>query len=121
MPNEKSSSWLSSKRFFWASVHTEYASALVSAGVSGGRPGSAWSLPWTRTAGGLFVVRCRSEPSSSTVFRSKSGNLNEKRIFQTWANVGSRCIGIPIFGCLQRRALPSLHNLAISTTQGFGE
>src|SRR5262245_19589786 len=40
-PNEKSSSRFSSKRCFWASVNTEYASRFVSDGDNGAKPGSA--------------------------------------------------------------------------------
>ena len=55
MPNEKSSSFDSSKRFFCMSVSTLYTSCLVSAGVSAGIS-SRSSSPWTRTCGGVSVA-----------------------------------------------------------------
>ena len=62
MPNEQSSSRVSSNRFFWPSVNTLYTSCRVSAAPSRGRS-SALSSPSTRTCGAEFVVMCRSEPS----------------------------------------------------------
>src|SRR5580658_7356229 len=70
-PNEKSSSRFSSKRCFCASVKTLYASALVSAAVSGARS-IGRNLPWTRTRGGLLVVMCKSLPPISIIFFNSS-------------------------------------------------
>src|SRR4029453_4738302 len=74
MPNEKSSSSVSSNRFFCESVSTLYASPLVSAGPSGGRS-SVCSLPCTRICGGVCVVMCRSDPFTSTSVCNSSGNV----------------------------------------------
>src|SRR5688572_15701375 len=74
MPNEKSSSSVSSKRFFCVSVITLYASCFVSVGVRSGRS-SRCSLPCTRTCGGLLMDRCRSEPCRSMVVFKSSGNV----------------------------------------------
>src|SRR5438093_2633341 len=74
MPNEKSSSELSSNRFFCASVSTLYASCLVSDGVRSVR-GSRCRCPCTRTCGGVFVVMWRSEPPISTSVFKSSGNV----------------------------------------------
>src|SRR3954471_8310113 len=74
MPNEKSSSSVSSNRFFCESVRTLYASPFVSAGPSGGRS-SICSLPCTRICGGVCVVRCRSDPLTSTSVCKSSGKV----------------------------------------------
>src|SRR5437868_10441494 len=77
-PNEKSSSRLSSKRCFCASVITLYASCLVSAGVNCGRS-SGCRCPCTRICGGELVVIWRSLPPISSMRRSRS--LNESAMF----------------------------------------
>src|SRR5688572_33506149 len=74
MPNEKSSSSVSSKRFFCVSVITLYASCFVSVGVRSGRS-SRCSLPCTRTCGGVLIDRCKSEPCRSIVIFNNSGNV----------------------------------------------
>src|SRR2546426_2194349 len=73
IPKEKSNSSVSSNRCFCASVNTEYASCLVSAGVSS-EYSSALSTPCTRTIGAEFVVICRSDPPCSVIFLSNSLN-----------------------------------------------
>src|SRR5687767_10738792 len=74
MPNEKSSSSVSSNRFFCVSVITLYASCFVSVGVRSGIS-SRCSLPCTRTCGGVLIDRCRSEPCRSIVVFKSSGNV----------------------------------------------
>src|SRR6185503_5420667 len=74
MPNEKSSSSVSSNRFFCESVSTLYARPLVSEGPSGGRS-SVCSLPCTRICGGVCVVMCRSDPLTCTSVCNSSGNV----------------------------------------------
>src|SRR3984893_7668872 len=76
-PNEKSSSRLSSKRCFWESVMTLYASCLVSAGVICGRS-SGTRCPCTRICGGELVVTWRSLPPISSSLFNRS--LNESDI-----------------------------------------
>src|SRR3954453_9961218 len=75
-PNEKSSSRFSSKRCFCASVSTEYARRLVSAALISGYPDSADKWPCTRTCGGEFVVKCRSDPPASVIFFRSSGSVS---------------------------------------------
>src|SRR5262245_49913193 len=74
MPNEKSSSRVSSNRFFCASVSTLYTSCLVSAGCKSGRS-RRFRCPCTRICGGEFVAMWRSDPSLSTIVFSSSGNV----------------------------------------------
>src|SRR3954470_14531321 len=74
MPNEKSSSIVSSKRFFCESVSTLYTSCLVSDGASSGNC-SRVRWPCTRTCGGVAVAMCRSDPSISTNVFSSSGSV----------------------------------------------
>ena len=76
-PKEKSSSRLSSKRCFCASVITLYASCLVSAGVICGRS-SGTRCPCTRICGGELVVMWRSLPDISINRFNRS--LNESDI-----------------------------------------
>src|SRR5438309_10661582 len=73
IPNEKSSSSVSSNRCFCASVSTEYASCFVSAADSSGYS-SGLSTPCTLTIGAELVVMCRSEPPCSIIFRNSSLN-----------------------------------------------
>src|SRR4029453_582860 len=75
IPNEKSSSRVSSKRFVCASVRTLYTSCLVSEGVSSGNCNRC-KCPCTRICGGVFVVMCRSDPSRSTVVFKSSGSVD---------------------------------------------
>src|SRR5258708_142923 len=75
MPNEKSSSFDSSKRFFCESVRTLYTSCLVSAGVNSGSCRRC-RCPCTRTCGGVLVAMWRSEPSISTSVLSRSGSVS---------------------------------------------
>src|SRR5688572_9692249 len=75
MPNEKSSSLVSSKRFFWASVSTAYDSDLVSVGVKSVCGAIFSSSPCTRTCGGELIDRCKSEPCISTACFNKSGRV----------------------------------------------
>src|SRR5262245_34689796 len=74
MPNEKSSSRVSSNRFFCASVSTLYTSCFVSAGCRSGRSRRC-RCPCTRICGGEFVAMWRSDPSRSTIVFSSSGSV----------------------------------------------
>src|ERR1051325_3986731 len=74
MPNEKSSSSVSSNRFFCASVSTLYTSCLVSAGCRSGRS-RRFRCPCTRICGGELVAMWRSDPSRSTMVFSSSGSV----------------------------------------------
>ena len=76
MPNEKSSSSSISKRFFWLSVSTEYASAIVSRGVSTCSTLAFTMSPSTRSFGRSPAVRCRSLAPLETISSRSARRLS---------------------------------------------
>src|SRR5437660_2931719 len=72
MPKEKSSSFSVSKRFFWFSVSTEYASDSVSLGVSCSSLAALMMSPSTRSLGRSPATMCRSEASFSIISSSSA-------------------------------------------------
>src|SRR5258708_9397216 len=72
MPKEKSSSFSVSKRFFWFSVSTEYASDNVSLGVSTSSLVALVMSPSTRSLGRSPATMCRSEASFSIISSSRA-------------------------------------------------
>src|ERR1041384_3289525 len=72
IPNEKSSSFSVSKRFFWFSVRTEYASDSVSLGVSTSSLDALVMSPSTRILGRSPATMCRSEASFSIISSSRA-------------------------------------------------
>src|SRR5829696_2926227 len=75
MPNEKSSSLVSSKRFFCASVSTAYDNDLVSVAFSSGWAVIFTISPCTRVCGTEPIDRCKSEPCISTICFKRSGSV----------------------------------------------
>src|ERR1041384_1126059 len=75
MPKEKSSSLSVSKRFFWFSVSTEYASDSVSFGVSTSSVDALVMSPSTRSLGRPPATMCRSEASFSIISSSSARRL----------------------------------------------
>src|SRR5688572_2792777 len=75
MPNEKSSSFSVSKRFFWFSVSTEYASDSVSLGVITSSDEAFVMSPSTRSFGRSPATRWRSEASFSIISSSSARRL----------------------------------------------
>src|SRR5712691_11322574 len=75
MPNEKSSSLSVSKRFFWFSVSTEYASDRVSLGVMTSSLEALTISPSTRSLGRSPATRWRSEASFSIISSSSARRL----------------------------------------------
>src|SRR5882762_9556377 len=75
MPNEKSSSFSVSKRFFWFSVSTEYASDSVSLGVMMSSLLAFTISPSTRILGRSPATRWRSEASFSIISSSNARRL----------------------------------------------
>src|SRR6266566_3962660 len=72
IPNEKSSSFSVSKRFFWLSVSTESASDSVSLGVSTSSVVAFVMSPSTRSLGRSPATMCRSEASFSIISSSSA-------------------------------------------------
>src|SRR6266536_5209232 len=72
MPNEKSSSFSVSKRFFWFSVSTEYARDSVSFGVSTSSTEEFTMSPSTRIFGRSPATMWRSEASFSIISSSRA-------------------------------------------------
>src|SRR6266850_3522290 len=72
IPNEKSSSFSVSKRFFWFSVSTEYASESVSLGVSTSSVEAFTMSPSTRSLGRSPATMWRSEASFSIISSSRA-------------------------------------------------
>src|SRR5262245_7248571 len=72
IPNEKSSSFSVSNRFFWFSVSTEYASDSVSFGVSTSSVDALVMSPSTRSLGRSPATMCRSEASFSIISSSSA-------------------------------------------------
>src|SRR5712692_1395738 len=85
MPNEKSSSFSVSKRFFWFSVSTEYARESVSFGVRTSSVEALTISPSTRSLGRSPATMCRSEASFSIISSSSA------RRFIGIASSPSRC------------------------------
>ena len=75
-PIEKSNSRCCSNLFICTSEMCEYASRLVSSGVSGSKPSRRTISPLTRTCGGLSTRRCRSEPPISIVVLRRSSRAS---------------------------------------------
>src|SRR5438093_36468 len=72
MPNEKSSSFSVSNRFFWFSVSTEYASDSVSLGVSTSSVVAFTMSPSTRSLGRSPATMWRSDASFSIISSSRA-------------------------------------------------
>jgi len=72
MPNEKSSSFSVSNRFFWFSVSTEYASDSVSFGVITSSVVALTMSPSTRSLGRSPATMWRSEASFSIISSSRA-------------------------------------------------
>src|SRR5437588_5810118 len=80
MPKEKSSSLSVSKRFFWFSVSTEYASDSVSLGVMTSSLEALTISPSTRSLGRSPATRWRSEASFSIISSSSARRLTGMRL-----------------------------------------
>src|SRR2546425_4293380 len=79
MPNEKSSSFSVSNRFFWPSVRTEYASDSVSLGVSTSSVDAFTMSPSTRILGRSPATIWRSEASFSIISSSRARRFTGMR------------------------------------------
>src|SRR3989441_7273912 len=79
MPNEKSSSFSVSNRFFWPSVRTEYASDSVSLGVSTSSLDALTMSPSTRIWARPPATMWRSEASFSIISSSRARRFTGMR------------------------------------------